>query len=59
MLVDCFFVIIPCCMTASGKFPCAMFTRFCTNTVAISISVPTSKVTVSVYCPDDEDDELI
>ena len=27
--------------------------------VAISISVPTSKVTVSVYCPDDEDEELI
>ena len=39
--------VTPCTFTASGKEFNATLTRFCTITVAISISVPTSKVTVS------------
>ena len=59
MLVDCFCTTTPCCVTSDGKELRAIFTLFCTSTVAISISVPTSKVTVSLYVPDEDDVELI
>ena len=32
---------------------------FCTSTVAMSMSVPTSKVTVRLYVPDDDEVELM
>ena len=46
MLVDCFSVVTPCFFTSSGIFGIALETRFCTRTVAMSMSVPTSKVIV-------------
>ena len=47
MFDDCFLVVMPCTITASGKLLCAMLTRFCTMTVAMSMSVPTANVMVS------------
>ena len=43
---DCLRVVIPCTITGSGKLLWAILTRFCTMTVAMSISVPTAKVIV-------------
>ena len=58
-LVDCFCTVTPCCVTSVGNEFSAIFTLFCTSTVAISMSVPTSNVTVSLYVPDDDEVELI
>ena len=38
-------------LTAAGKRPCTLATRFCTSRAAILISVPTSKFTVMLICP--------
>ena len=46
ILEDCLRVVIPCTITGSGKLLWAILTRFCTMTVAMSISVPTAKVIV-------------
>ena len=51
MLVDCFLAVIPCRWTSCGSLGCAIASRFWTRTWALSRSVPTSKVTVSVYEP--------
>ena len=59
MLVDCFCTVTPCCITSLGNELSAMLTLFCTSTVAMSMSVPTSNVTVSWYVPDDDDVELM
>ena len=59
ILDDFFCTVTPCCFTASGNEFKATLTRFCTITVAISISVPTSKVTVKEYIPDADEVELI
>ena len=47
MFEDFFCTVTPCCLTASGKEFKATLTRFCTITVAMSMSVPTSNVTVN------------
>ncbi len=49
----------PSSFTAVGRVASAMATRFCTLTVAISRSVPVSKVTVSIYDPSELELELI
>ena len=59
ILVDCFATVIPLRVTAVGKLAVAWFTRFCTKMVAMSISVPTSKVMVSLYVPELDDVEDI
>ena len=59
MFDDFFCTVTPCCFTASGKEFMATLTRFCTMTVAMSISVPTSKVTVKAYMPDADEVELM
>ena len=41
----------PCCLTAAGRVGSASEMRFCTLTVAMSGSVPSSKVIVSIYEP--------
>ena len=48
MLVDCFFVVTPSRFTSSGSIGSAIATRFCTSTAAMSMSAPTSKLTVRV-----------
>ena len=45
-------------MTSFGRYGCAILTRFCTCTCAISGSVPISKKTVSIMVPVD-DEELV
>ena len=57
MSVLCFVTATPCCFTASGSEGSAAFTLFCTMTVAISTSVPTSKVTVRRYSPEADEVE--
>ena len=47
ILEDCLRVVLPCTITGSGKLLWAILTRFCTMTVAMSISVPTANVMVS------------
>src|SRR5665213_1631418 len=42
---------MPSCFTWSGNVGSATFTLFCTSTVAISISVPISKITLMLLCP--------
>ena len=54
MFVERFSVFTPSRMTSSGNLGWAMATRFCTSTVAMSMSVPTSKVTVNSYEPSSE-----
>ncbi len=49
--VSFFFVTTPCCCTGPGSCAIAAETRFWTRTCAKSRSVPTWKVTVSVYRP--------
>src|SRR6266481_9036228 len=49
--VDCFLVVMPCRCTSCGSSGCAMATRFCTSTCAMSRFVPMSKVTVRLYDP--------
>jgi hypothetical protein len=44
-------VVTPWRLTSSGSFGVAMFTRFCTSTDAMLMSVPSSNVTLSVYEP--------
>ncbi|CDA47473.1 putative uncharacterized protein [Bacteroides stercoris CAG:120] len=55
ILLDCFCTVTPCTTTGAGSDDCATLTRFCTCTVAMSISVPTAKVTVSEYAPDEDE----
>jgi len=43
--------VIPCFLTSSGSVGSALLTRFCTSTVAMSMSVPMSKVTVISQLP--------
>ncbi len=45
--VERFSTFTPWRFTSSGSFGSAIFTRFWVRTVAMSTSVPTSKVTVS------------
>ena len=54
MFVDFFFVTTPWRLTSSGSLGSAMPTRFCTSTVAMSMSVPTSNVTVRSMLPSSE-----
>ena len=51
MLGDFFFTATPCCCTIEGMTGMASCTRFCTSTWAMFRSVPSWKVTVSVYVP--------
>ena len=44
-------VTTPLRCTSSGSRGCAMATRFCTSTCALSRSVPSLKVTVMVSWP--------
>ena len=44
-------VVTPLRCTSSGSLGCAIATRFCTSTWALSRSVPSLKVTVIVNCP--------
>ena len=53
--VDFFLVVIPSRLTSSGSFGSAIATRFCTRTVAMSMSVPTLNETVSFIVPSSED----
>src|SRR5258708_631118 len=46
-----FLVVNPNLLTTSGRAGCAMLTRFCTSSVAMLMSVPTSKVTVILLWP--------
>ena len=59
MLDDCFCTVTPSCVTSLGSEFMATFTLFCTSTVAMSMSVPTSNVTVSWYVPADDEVELM
>ena len=54
MFVDCFRVVRPCRLTSSGSRGSAAATRFCTSTVAMSTSTPTSNVTVTPIEPSSE-----
>ena len=54
MLVDFFLTLTPCFLTSSGSVGSASLTRFCTSTLAMSMSVPTSKVTWIVLLPSEE-----
>ena len=49
--VDCVLTVTPCRRTSSGSLGSAIDTRFWTSTVAMSMSVPMSKVTVNAYEP--------
>src|SRR6187549_3560808 len=51
MLGFLFLTVRPKRLTASGNVGSATLTRFCTSSVAILISVPTSKFTVIPLCP--------
>ena len=51
MLGDFFFVVTPRRLTSSGSFGCAIATRFCTNTCAMSRFVPSSNTTSIVTTP--------
>ena len=51
MFVDCFVVVTPCRFASSGSSGSAAATRFCTSTVAMSTSTPTSNVTVTAIDP--------
>ena len=57
MLVDCFSTLTPWRLTSSGSTGVASLTRFWTRTVAMSTSVPTSKVMVMLHEPSDADFE--
>ena len=48
----------PCCFTDVGRVASACDMRFCTFTVAISRSVPSSNVMVSIYEPSEPEVEL-
>ncbi len=51
MLGFCFRTVRPSRFTSSGRRGSAMLTRFCTSRVAMSMSVPTSKVTFMFIWP--------
>ncbi len=51
--------VTPCCFTAAGSCGSAWAMRFCTFTVALSMSVPSSKVMVSIYEPSEPDSLLM
>ncbi len=51
MLGLCFLTVTPCCVTSTGSRACAAETRFCVSTLAMSWSVPTSKLTSSCMRP--------
>jgi hypothetical protein len=55
MLVAFFSTLTPWRLVSSGRTGSASFTRFWTSTVAMSTSVPTSKVTVMAHWPSAED----
>src|SRR5690349_12387770 len=51
MLGDFFLVVTPMRFTSSGNFACAIDTRFCTSTCAVSRFVPSSNVTSRFIWP--------
>ena len=54
---EAFSVVTPIRCTSAGNLGNACETRFCTCTCALSRSVPTANVTVSVMRPSDVDCE--